>query len=148
MAQFAGRAGHIGERVFIPASLLVLLAGIGLMIEGSWSWGQLWVVFALGAFAGSFLLGVGVLSPLAKKLPEVGPTTPAGQAIIRRLFGLLRVDLLFMFATVFAMTVKPTGDDGWTVAIAAVVLALFAVLFGRRALAAQAPEAPPAPSQT
>jgi hypothetical protein len=35
LAQFAGRAGRLGERVFMPASLLVVLAGVGLMIEGA-----------------------------------------------------------------------------------------------------------------
>ena len=147
MAQFAGRAGAVGERVFVPAALLVLLAGIGLMIEGSWSWGQLWIVFALVAFAGSFALGLGVISPLTKKLPEVGPVTPEGQAIIRRPFGLLRIDLLFLFAIVFAMTVKPTGDDGWTIAIAAVVLAALVVLFARQALAGPRTETSPATAE-
>ena len=60
MAQFAGRAGMLGERMFTPASLLVLLAGIGLMLEGSWDWGLLWVDFALVAFAASFLVGLAV----------------------------------------------------------------------------------------
>src|SRR5262245_47724017 len=67
MAQFAGRAGHLGERVFVPTSFLVLLAGIWLMIDGNWEWGQLWVVFALVAFAVSFAIGLGILTPLAKK---------------------------------------------------------------------------------
>jgi Predicted integral membrane protein (DUF2269) len=142
MAQFAGRAGHLGERVFVPASFIVLLAGIGLMIEGSWSWGQLWVVFALVSFAGSFALGVGVIAPLAKKLPAVGPTTPEGQAMIRRIFGLIRIDLLFLFAIVFAMTVKPTGDDGWTIVVGAVVLAALSALFLRQAAATRAASAP------
>jgi hypothetical protein len=50
------------------------------------------------------------------------------------MFGLLRIDLLFLFAIVFAMTVKPTGDDGWTIVIAAVVLVALAALFLRQAL--------------
>jgi hypothetical protein len=148
MAQFAGRAGHLGERVFVPASFIVLLAGIGMMIEGNWTWGQLWIVFALVAFAGSFLLGVGVLAPLAKKLPQVGPTTPEGQAMIRRIFGLLRVDLLFLFAIVFAMTVKPTGDDGWIIAVGAVVLVALSALFLRQAMASRAAASAPAAGST
>jgi uncharacterized membrane protein len=140
MAQFAGRAGHLGERVFVPASMIVLLAGIGMMIDGNWSWSQLWVVFALVAFAGSFVLGLFVISPLAKKLPAAGPTTPEGQAIIRRIFGLIRIDLLFLFAIVFAMTVKPTGDDGWTIVIAVVVLAILTAVFFRQATSARTVE--------
>jgi hypothetical protein len=55
IARFAGRAGMLGERMFVPASLVVILAGIGMMIDGNWDWGQLWVVFALVTFAASFV---------------------------------------------------------------------------------------------
>jgi uncharacterized membrane protein len=129
MARFAGRAGSLSERMFVPASLVVLLAGILLMIEGNWNWNQLWVVFALVVFAASFATGLLVISPMAKRIPEVGPTTPAGQALIQRLFSILRVDLSFMYAIVFAMVVKPTADDGWTIAIAAALLVLLSVVF-------------------
>ena len=129
MARFAGRAGSLAERMFVPASLVVILAGIGLMIEGNWDWGQLWVIFALVTFAASFLTGVLVISPMAKRIPVAGPTTPAGQSLIERLFTILRIDLCFMYAIVFAMVVKPTTDDGWTIAIAAAVLVILTVVF-------------------
>ena len=129
IARFAGRAGSLAERMFVPASLVVILAGIGLMIEGNWDWGQLWVIFALVTFAASFLTGVLVISPMAKRIPVVGPTTPAGQSLIERLFTILRIDLCFMYAIVFAMVVKPTTDDGWTIAIAAAVLVVLTVVF-------------------
>jgi uncharacterized membrane protein len=79
IARFAGNAGRIGERLFVPTSLVVVLAGVGLMIEGSWPWGRLWVVFALVAFAGSFVLGAGVLGPTAKRIEVVGAETQEGQ---------------------------------------------------------------------
>ena len=128
IALFAGRAGHLSERMFVPASLTVILAGIALMINGNWDWGQLWVIFALVTFAASFLTGVLVISPMAKRIPVVGPTTPAGQALIERLFTILRIDLCFMYAIVFAMVVKPTTDDGWTILIAAAVLVVLTVV--------------------
>jgi uncharacterized membrane protein len=129
IALFAGRAGHLSERMFVPASLTVILAGIALMINGNWDWGQLWVIFALVTFAASFLTGVLVISPMAKRIPVVGPTTPAGQALIERLFTILRIDLCFMYAIVFAMVVKPTTDDGWTILIAAALLVVLTVVF-------------------
>jgi uncharacterized membrane protein len=143
IARFAGRAGVLAERMFVPASLVVVLAGIGLMIEGSWDWGQLWVVFALVTFVASFLTGVLVISPMAKRLPAVGPATPEGQELIRRLFTVLRIDLVYMYAIVFAMTVKPTSDDGWTILAAAAVLAALTALF-LGSLRGGAPEAPAA----
>jgi uncharacterized membrane protein len=129
LAQFSGRAGVLSERMFAPASVLVILAGVGLMVEGSWEWGRLWVVFSLLAFAGSFVVGLFVISPMAKQLPVVGPTTPEGQELIRLIFAILRVDLLFLFAVVFAMTVKPTFDDGVVVLLAALLLVGLSALF-------------------
>ena len=143
MARFAGNAGLIGERLFTPTSLLVVLAGIGLMIDGAWPWGRLWIVFAIVAFAGSFLVGIGVLAPTAKRIAAVGPDTPEGQRLIRRIFAVLRVDLLFMFAIVFAMVVKPTADDVWVIVVVAALLVGGAVL-SLRPLAGDTAEASPA----
>ena len=146
MAQFAGRAGHLGERLFVPTALIVVLAGVGLVLEGNWTWGRLWIVFALVAYGVSFALGVGVLTPLAKKLPTVGPATPEGQALIRRIFAVLRVDLVLLFSIVFAMTVKPTGDDLWTVVIAGAIAAALAAVLWVRTSRAPSPEASVAPT--
>ncbi len=128
IARFAGNAGRIGERLFTPTSVIVVLAGIGLMINGDWPWGRLWVVFSLVAFTGSFLLGAGVLGPTAKRIEAVGPQTPEGQRLIRRIFALIRVDLLFLFAIVFAMVVKPTGDDVLLIVVMAVILVVGAAI--------------------
>src|SRR5688500_18885434 len=49
------------QRIFIPVSLLVLVAGILLVIEGPWSFGDLWVVLGLAGFAATFLTGILVL---------------------------------------------------------------------------------------
>ncbi|HSC93177.1 MAG TPA: DUF2269 family protein [Gaiellaceae bacterium] len=144
MATFAGRASRLSERLFVPASLLVLLAGIGMMIDAGWDWGQLWVVFALVVFAASFVVGLFYISPTGKRIPEVGPETPEGQALIRRIFRVLRVDLLFLYAIVFAMTVKTTSDDGWTIAIGAAILVAGSLLF----LWAGRDRAAPAPTTT
>ena len=143
IARFAGNAGRIGERLFVPTSLVVVLAGIGLMLNGDWPWGRLWVVFALVAFAGSFLLGALVLGPTAKRIEEVGPETSDGQRLVRRVFALLRVDLLFLFAIVFAMTVKPTSDDTWAILVVALILLAGSVVFLRGIRETGAPEASP-----
>jgi len=129
MARFAGRAGVLSERMFVPASLVVVLAGIGLILDGNWAWDQLWVIFALVTFAASFATGLFVISPIAKRIPAVGPTTQAGQSLIQRLFAILRIDLAFMNTIVFAMVVKPTADDVWTIVIAAAVLVALTAVF-------------------
>lgn len=132
IARFAGNAGRLGERLFTPTSIVVVLAGIGLMIDGDWPWGRLWVDFALVAFTGSFLLGAGYLGPTAKRIAVVGPESVDGQLLIHRVFALLRLDLVFLFAIVFAMVVKPTSDDVWVVVVigALLLLAIAATLRG------------------
>ena len=144
MATFAGRASRTGERVFAPASMLVLLAGIGLMIEGSWDWGQLWVIFALVVFAASFVSGLFHIAPLGKKIEAVGPETPEGQKLIREIFTTFRVELVFLYSAVFAMTVKPTFDDGWTVLLAAAVIVAATAVIVRGARSSAPPVAAPA----
>ncbi len=144
VARFAGNAGKIGERLFTPTSFVVVAAGIGLMLDGDWPWGRLWVDFALVAFIGSVMLGAGYLAPTAKRIALVGPQTPEGQVLIRRVFGLLRIDLMFLFAIVFAMVVKPTSDDVWVVVVVAVILAA-AVTLVLRGLS-RVPESVAAPS--
>jgi uncharacterized membrane protein len=41
MATFAGEAEWVGMRVFMPSSIVVLLAGIALVFEGNWGFDQL-----------------------------------------------------------------------------------------------------------
>ena len=141
IARFAGNAGRIGERLFTPTSLVVVLAGILLMVDGDWPWGRLWVIFALAAFTGSFLLGATVLAPTAKGIEAAGPETPEGQRLIRKIFGLLRIDLLFLFTIVFAMVVKPTGEDVWVIVVVTAILVAGAAVF-LRGVRETAPEAP------
>ena len=81
--------------------------------------------------------------PTAKRIEQVGPETPDGQRLIRRVFALLRVDLLFLFAIVFAMTVKPTGDDTWAVVVVALILLAGSVVFLHGMRETGTPEASP-----
>ena len=77
-------------------------------------------------------LGIVALGPTAcGEAPEAdtGPATPEGQELIRRLFTVLRIDLAYMYAIVFAMAVKPTTDDGWTILVAAAVLVALTAIF-------------------
>src|SRR5262245_53775999 len=63
MATLAGDTEWIGTRVFLPPSILLFLAAIGLMVNGHWPWGTLWVDYALAVFIASFAVGAGFLGP-------------------------------------------------------------------------------------
>lgn len=136
-ADFAKDTEIVGMRVFIPATWTVLLAGIAMMINFDWSWGQNWIVFGLIAFALSFVVGAGYLGPegglIAETIEREGPASPAAQARIRRILLISRCELVVLMTVIVNMTVKPSGNAGWfwgllvamLVGIAAVLAAFY-----------------------
>jgi len=116
VARFAHQAGKIGELLYTPASLLVLLFGIGLMTNDSsnapgWDWDLLWVQIALAGWALTFLVGFFWIRPTAAKLAKTigakGPEDPETQEIIKRILLVTRIDVLILLFIVFDMTAKP-----------------------------------------
>ncbi|HYY04663.1 MAG TPA: DUF2269 family protein [Gaiellaceae bacterium] len=116
-AQFAQDTEVVGMRTFMPASLVLFLAAIGMMINAHWSWGQNWIVLGLIAFGLSFVIGAGFLGPesgrLAKLIASEGPESPAVKARIRRILMVSRAELVVLVTVVWNMVVKPVGLDGW-----------------------------------
>jgi uncharacterized membrane protein len=116
-AEFAKDTEVVGMRVFIPASLLLFLAALGMMINLDWSWGQNWVVLALIAFGLSFASGAGFLGPESGRLAELirdhGPDAPIVKARIRRVVTVSRVELVVLLTVILNMVVKPTGQPRW-----------------------------------
>jgi hypothetical protein len=78
---------------------------------------------------------------MGKKIEAVGPESPEGQELIRKIFASLRIELVFLYSIAFAMTVKPTFDDGWTVVLASAVIlaAVAAFLLRSRPTAPEVP---------
>jgi uncharacterized membrane protein len=111
MATVARQAAFVGERLFAPAGLVVLLMGIAMMIHTDWGWGKFWVVIGLLGYAATFATGIGVLSPLAKRistlLEEKGPDAPETQAAISRILLVARVDVGVLLLVVVDMVAKP-----------------------------------------
>jgi uncharacterized membrane protein len=111
IATLARQAAFVGERFFAPAGLVVLLMGIGLVINGHLGWGHFWVIAALVGYAATFVTGVGVLSPLAKKVDVLidskGVEAPETQAAIKRILTIARIDVAVLVLVVADMTTKP-----------------------------------------
>jgi uncharacterized membrane protein len=116
-ADFAKDSEIVGMRLFIPTTWILLLAGIGMMVNLHWPWGQNWIVFGLVAFAASFAVGAGFIGPeggrIAALIEREGPASPAAQARIRRILLVSRCELVVLIAVVVNMVVKPTGQAGW-----------------------------------
>lgn len=62
MREFARTLSYVGLRVLTPAVVVVLASGIWLALQQSRSFGELWILLALGAFALAFLIGAVFLS--------------------------------------------------------------------------------------
>jgi uncharacterized membrane protein len=127
MAAFARDAEWIGNRVFVPAALLVLVFGFVMIHEGPASFDQLWIQLALGLFGVTFLTGALFLGPqagkVAKLIEELGVAAPAVQEQIRRVLFVSRLDLLTLYSIVVVMVAKPTADEALLYTIWAIVLA-------------------------
>lgn len=105
----------LSTRLFIPASLSVLVLGFLLVAEGSWSLDQLWIAIGLAGWLATFLIGILFFKPAAERIAalkeEHGPDHPEVVHLIRRVNVIDRVDLLVLFLVVADMAIKPTGDD-------------------------------------
>ncbi|MGB8002907.1 MAG: DUF2269 family protein [Gaiellaceae bacterium] len=132
-AEFAKDTEVVGMRVFIPSSLILVLAAIGMMVNLHWSWSQNWIILGLIAFALSFGVGAGFLGPeggrIAKLIEQHGPDAPVVKARIRRILTISRCELVVLLTVIVNMVVKPTGQNGWFWGLLAVmVLGIVAVL--------------------
>src|SRR6478735_6262401 len=111
MAMLARQAAFIGERVFAPVGLLVLLTGIAMVINLHWGWGTSWIVIGLVGYAITFLTGLLVLGPQAKRVGQlietIGADAAETQAAIRRILLIARVDEGVLLLVVAAMVLKP-----------------------------------------
>jgi hypothetical protein len=81
------------------------------MIHTDWGWGKFWIIAGLIGYAATFVTGIAVLSPMAKKLNELmnekGPTAPETQAAIQRILLIARVDVGVLLLVVADMVTKP-----------------------------------------
>jgi uncharacterized membrane protein len=126
----------MATRLFIPMSLAVVVLGILLVIEGAWSFGDLWVVLGLVGFAATFLTGVLLIEPQSGRIAatiEREGMSEAARAGIRRMFALQWIDYTVIALVFAAMALKPTSDDTGTLVAMAVVLVVVVALSLRAA---------------
>src|SRR5436190_9176005 len=153
-AEFAKDSEVVGMRVFIPATWLLLLSAIGMMVNLHWSWGQNWIVFGLIAWAASFVVGAGFLGPeggrIAAVIEREGPESPDAQRRIRRILLISRCELVVLLAVIVNMVVKPVGNAGWFWGLLVAMLAgVVAVVVGYSSSSMRsAPPATRSPSAT
>jgi len=111
LVTIARQAIFAGERIFTPSGLIVFLMGIAMMINTDWGWGKFWVVVGLIGYAVSFVTGIAVLAPLARKvsaaLADRGPSDPTTVALVNRILLIARIDIAVLLIVVLDMVTKP-----------------------------------------
>jgi uncharacterized membrane protein len=150
--RFLADQERLATRLFIPASLTVVIFGIALVIESdAWSFDYLWIVLGLVGFAATFVTGLFMIKPASERIGaamerEGGRLTPQLRTDIRKLIVMARLDYVVLFLVIADMVIKPTGDDVGVLIGMAVILALgIAYILSRvRALDAEHQPAPSA----
>ena len=109
-----GRLGpeieFIGTRVFIPASILLFVAGL-YMTANRWSFSQTWISIAIALWLLSVLVGSLYLGPQSKKIGQLvaaeGPASPAAGVLLARIFLISRLELVSFAVIIALMVFKP-----------------------------------------
>jgi uncharacterized membrane protein len=103
-------AEHFGQRLFMPMSIVVLLAGIAMVWYGPFSF-ELWIALALIGIVVTALTGAVYLGPAGGKLAalaqEKGFDDPAVTSIRDRLITVSRIDYGVLALIVLDMVFKP-----------------------------------------
>lgn len=110
LARFSRDVAWIGERIFLPASLILVVMGI-LMVVDAWDFSDTWIMIGIGGFLATVVTGAFFLAPSAKKLAAIVETTraadPEFKSTFDRVIAVSRVDLVVLFLVVLDMVVKP-----------------------------------------
>ena len=111
LATVARQAAMVGEKLFAPAGIVVVAMGVAMMVNTNWGWGKFWVIAGLVGYAITFVTGVGVLSPMTKKIAALtetkGPNDPQTAAALTRVLPIVRIDVTMLLLVVVDMVVKP-----------------------------------------
>ena len=109
------RALHYDDRMgpiyYIPSALVVLGAGVGLVLEGPWSFGDGWVMAGLALLVAAFAVGAAFFLPAGKRLAAAvdahGAASDEAAVQVDRIRVVAWADLALLVAAVFVMTTKP-----------------------------------------
>ncbi|MEX0875044.1 MAG: DUF2269 family protein [Actinomycetota bacterium] len=110
-ARIGGWSQWLGQSVFMPASIVVLVVGVVMVLDGPWEFSDPWIGLGLIGIVVTVVIGAVFITPTGKRLNEAmatrGPQDPVSQQLARRVTLLARFNLLLLVLLVFDMVVKP-----------------------------------------
>jgi uncharacterized membrane protein len=108
---FTEQSIKIGNRLYAPLSVILLIAGVLLVDELGYDYGDVWITIGFLGFLTSFVLGVGYYARAGRRYAEVsagaGPGSPEAEAIYRRTAAVNLFELTVLLLVVIDMAVKP-----------------------------------------
>jgi uncharacterized membrane protein len=88
-----------------------LAAGIGMVLDGPWSFGDGWILAGIALLVATFIVGVGFIVPASKKLAAAVEGAGVESKDVRARLQVLRtvtwIDLGLLVVAMFVMTTKP-----------------------------------------
>jgi uncharacterized membrane protein len=110
LPRLADHTAVLGLRLFMPASLLVIVTGVAMTIQ-AWSFDQLWIATAVGLWVLSAALGAIYIGPrlgrVAGLFKSEGPSSEAARNLLDRLFLVSRLELVSFMVILGLMVFKP-----------------------------------------
>jgi uncharacterized membrane protein len=101
----------IGQRFFLPSSIVILVTGFLMLGELPYGLGDGWVSFGFAVIILSSIVGAGFLGPesgrVSKLVDSDGFDSPEVQRRYSRLLTIGRIELLLLFLVVADMVAKP-----------------------------------------
>jgi uncharacterized membrane protein len=110
-AALAIETSEVGTKLLMPASIVLLVAGLWTAFEGGYGLEPLWVKLGLVIYVVSAVAGAIFLGPLYKQLGEMqaerDPEDAQVTALVTRISNLSWIDLGLLVLAVFVMVIKP-----------------------------------------
>ena len=111
LAAFGKDIASWGTRLFMPASLVVLVMGLSLVLYSHLGFSHTWIWLGLVGYAATFVTGAFFIGPTSGKLATMSETLPADdpgvQAAMARIFAISRIDQVVLILVVADMVFKP-----------------------------------------
>jgi uncharacterized membrane protein len=124
LVQVVLQVAWAGERIYVPASIATLIFGVIVATIGG-LWASLWVILGLVGVATTIGMGVGILTPRAKKADAGFKSSGASPSVVRlsrEILTIAKFDIVLLFTVIADMVLKPEADSWVTLAIMALVL--------------------------
>lgn len=108
---FTEQSIRVGNMVYAPLAVILVVAGVLLVEEVGYSYGDFWITVGFLGFITSFLVGIFYYPRAGKQYAELagdeGAGSPAAAAIYRRTATVNMFELTVLLLVVIDMAVKP-----------------------------------------